>query len=34
MEEHKLKVFENWELRRIFALQRQNIPGGWGKIAQ
>jgi hypothetical protein len=31
-EEHILKVFENRVLRRIFALKRDEITGGWRKV--
>jgi hypothetical protein len=29
MEEHRFKVFENRMLRRIFALMRDKVTGGW-----
>jgi hypothetical protein len=28
-EEHKLRVFENRVLRRIFGLKRDGVTGGW-----
>jgi hypothetical protein len=28
-EEHRLRVFENRELRRIFGLKRDEVMGGW-----
>jgi hypothetical protein len=31
-EEHRLKVFENKVLRRIFALKRDEVTGGWRKL--
>jgi hypothetical protein len=31
-EEHRLKVFENRVLRRIFGLRRDEIVGGWRKL--
>jgi hypothetical protein len=31
-EEHKLKVFENRVLRRIFGLNRDGVTGGWRKL--
>jgi hypothetical protein len=31
-EEHKLRVFENRVLRRIFGLKRDEVTGGWGKL--
>jgi hypothetical protein len=31
-EEHKLRVFENRVLRRIFGPKRDEILGGWGKL--
>jgi hypothetical protein len=31
-EEHKLKVFENTVLRRMFGPQRDEIIGGWRKL--
>jgi hypothetical protein len=31
-EEHKLKVFENRMLRRIFGLKRDEVTGNWGKL--
>jgi hypothetical protein len=29
-EEHRLRVFENRVLRRIFGLKRDEVAGGWG----
>jgi hypothetical protein len=31
-EGHRLKVFENRVLRRIFGLKRDEIIGGWRKL--
>jgi hypothetical protein len=31
-EEHRLKVFENRVLRRIFGLRRDEVTGEWGKL--
>jgi hypothetical protein len=31
-EEHRLRVFENRVLRRIFGLKRDEVTGGWGKL--
>jgi hypothetical protein len=31
-EEHRLKVFENRVLRRIFAQKRAEVAGGWRKL--
>jgi hypothetical protein len=31
-EEHKLRVFENRALRRIFGPQRDGLSGGWRKL--
>jgi hypothetical protein len=31
-EEHKLRVFENRVLRRIFGLKRDGVTGGWRKL--
>jgi hypothetical protein len=31
-EEHKLRVFENWMLRRIFGPKRNEVTGGWRKL--
>jgi hypothetical protein len=31
-EEHKLKVFENSVLRRIFEPKRDGVTGGWRKL--
>jgi hypothetical protein len=28
-EEHRLKVFENWMLRRIFRPVKEEVVGGW-----
>jgi len=32
MEEHRLKVFENRVLRRIFGPKRDEVTGAWRKI--
>jgi hypothetical protein len=31
-EEHKLRMFENRVLRRIFGPQRDGVTGGWRKL--
>jgi hypothetical protein len=31
-EEHRLRVFENWMLRRIFGPKRDEVTGGWRKL--
>jgi hypothetical protein len=31
-ENHRLRVFENTVLRRIFAPKRDGVTGGWGKL--
>jgi hypothetical protein len=31
-EEHRLRVFENRVLRRIFGPKRDEVIGGWGKL--
>jgi hypothetical protein len=31
-EEHRLRVFENRVLRRIFGLKRHEVIGGWRKL--
>jgi hypothetical protein len=31
-EEHRLKVFENRVLRKIFGLKRDEVTGGWRKL--
>jgi hypothetical protein len=31
-EQHRLSVFENRELRRIFGLKRDEVTGGWRKL--
>jgi hypothetical protein len=31
-EEHRLRVFENWVLRRIFGPKRDGMIGGWRKM--
>jgi hypothetical protein len=31
-EEHRLRVFENWVLRRIFGPERDEVTGGWRKL--
>jgi hypothetical protein len=28
-EEHRLRVFENGVLRRVFGLKREEVAGGW-----
>jgi hypothetical protein len=33
-EEHRLRVFENRVLRRIFGPRRDEVTGGWIKAAQ
>jgi hypothetical protein len=30
--EHRLRVFENRELRRIFEPKREDVAGGWGTL--
>jgi hypothetical protein len=30
--EHKLRVFENWVLRRISGPKRKGLTGGWRKL--
>jgi hypothetical protein len=32
MEEHRLRVFENRVLRRIFGPKRDKVTGGWRKL--
>jgi hypothetical protein len=32
MEEHRLRVFENWVLRRIFGPKRDEVTGEWRKL--
>jgi uncharacterized membrane protein len=32
MEEHRLRVFENKVLRRIFGPKRDEVTGGWRKL--
>jgi hypothetical protein len=32
MEEHRLSVFENRVLRRIFGPKRENVVGNWRKL--
>jgi hypothetical protein len=32
MEEHRLRVFEDRVLRRIFGPKRDDVTGGWGKL--
>jgi hypothetical protein len=32
-EEHRLRVFENRVLRRIFGPKRDEVMGGWRKVA-
>jgi hypothetical protein len=34
LREHRLRVFENWVLRRIFGPKRDEVRGGWKKTAQ
>jgi hypothetical protein len=31
-EEHRLRVFENRVLKRIFGLKRDEVMGGWRKL--
>jgi hypothetical protein len=31
-EEHRLRVFDNSVLKRIFGLKRDKVTGGWGKL--
>jgi hypothetical protein len=31
-EEHRLRVFENWVLRRIFGRKGSEVTGGWRKL--
>jgi hypothetical protein len=31
-EEHRLRVFENRVLKRIFGPKRDEVTGGWGKL--
>jgi hypothetical protein len=31
-EEHRVRVFENWVLRRIFVPKRDAVIGGWRKL--
>jgi hypothetical protein len=31
-EEHRLRVFENSVLRRIFVVKRDGVTGEWGKL--
>jgi hypothetical protein len=31
-EEHRLRVFENRVLRRIFGIKRDEVTGGWRKL--
>jgi PAS domain-containing protein len=31
-EEHRLRIFENRALRRIFGLKRDEVTGGWRKL--
>jgi hypothetical protein len=30
--EHRLRVFENWVLRKIFGVKRHEVMGGWRKL--
>jgi hypothetical protein len=32
MEEHRLRVFENWVLRGIFGPKRDDVRGEWRKL--
>jgi hypothetical protein len=32
MKEHRLRVFQNRVLRRLFGLKRDEIVGGWRKL--
>jgi hypothetical protein len=32
LEEHRLREFENWVLRRIFGPKRDEVMGGWRKL--
>jgi len=32
MEEHRLRVLENWLLRRIFGRKRDEVTGEWRKV--
>jgi hypothetical protein len=31
-EEHRLRVFEKWPLRRIYGPRRDEVTGGWRKM--
>jgi hypothetical protein len=31
-EERRLRVFENWALRKIFGLKRDEVTGEWRKL--
>jgi hypothetical protein len=31
-EEHRLRVFENWVLRRIFGPRKDEVTGDWRKL--
>jgi hypothetical protein len=31
-EEHRLRLFENWVLRRIFGPKRDEVTGEWRKL--
>jgi hypothetical protein len=31
-EEHRLRVFENRVLRRVFGISRDEVTGGWRKL--
>jgi hypothetical protein len=31
-EEHRLRVYENRVLRRIFGLKREEVAGGWRRL--
>jgi hypothetical protein len=32
LQEHRLRVFENWALRGIFGPKRDEVIGGWRKL--
>jgi hypothetical protein len=34
LEEHRMRVFENRVLRRIFVLKRDEVTGEWKKLTQ
>jgi hypothetical protein len=31
-EEHRLRVFENWVLRRMFGSKKEEVTGEWRKV--